>query len=1268
MDFSRLQQKLTPQEGVLTIARDTLTTGIQSIIDSCYNNEYNGSQKEITISSASSSVEGGDTVVVRGKAAFLNVPDLPVTGRFSLDDSGNVRMLLVYSLLDADPGANAWKFSRSFTDIPTSVDWHKPMDESAIRVLDELFLFNAYYVVSSQAAENLSQVSDITGVSFADGDSPAVRVGINFVGRLAPRGILSLIETTFQQSGTLTLYGPILLPYVGQKVLPLEPFHYPWQTMDAIPGIHLCANLGVDLGVGKVDFQTILFRVYMPVSTQWLEKNPSHVPLVCYSGGLSIPSAAIHVQVVAEMIVGADSLTLYGSFSGVSVANLARMVDLIGSDAMGRQIPSDLNDQVGGLSRLELMQAGITFSTLKGTPEITYATFTVGFPDLSWHIWKDDFVLDSISCRFEVYNPFDRLTRNYDITIIGRCELEGAPLNVYAGNRDGFTMYAAWDGAKIPLQRIVSKYASGLPVPSDLTIDTLRLAVAPRKYYAMAVFLAGEPNPWTLDLGPETLTISDVSLAFNYPSGGPASGSFGGTIALKEIVTLTFNYDVPGDFLLRSMVPETITLNQILGALTNQAIALPSSFDLKFQESSILIQKHAQNYMLQLGTQIEGLGSVAFQVQKVGQQWGFAAGLDFNVSGAKITGVEGLSALGMFLDFFSLEKFLLVVASFDNPGFQFPDMAQFQNPNIAAKKITLPAQSGGIIAGLNIFAQWQLDTASREQKLLKEFLGLDPALGVTLQVGEDPARDSRLYVSFSTTIEGHPLVCKFGGQIQDGSIGLFLTGTFTVDIQSQPQTFDVTLLFVETGAFISADMRGSSSVHFWVFHLANLALEVGIDWEGIPSLGVAATIDVGRFDSSVAVFFDSAEPQKSLVAGAVSDLNLKDVLDALTGDTIPSEIDDVLDKVALKGIGRFQIPGSLADDLDQRKIGAVSAAFLSEGKITIPAVSSQVLLIVNTKGSLWYLTDMTKMRHYQLKKSGDSIQVSLEPQFYCAPQDTYIASIRFPMGFYLNAAIQFFDFNASAKIDISPNQGIAVDAQMDKIVLGSEFLFAIEADKGSGGPLISASTYSQPDNPVKAFQSPHFCINGKLEMLGMSKGIYADLSLKGFEFDLNGTLIPAVDFDLHGTFGGTELDVGGRLSVGIGTIDLGPLGSINLDTGIEGDLDIGVNAADVHATFGAAFEFLGDTHSIATFDLDIQTRALENLAQTLLHKVGSLLYDDLIKEPLKWAKAVGDGIVEGVEDVESVLKDTFKLGEDEVKKIIKEADRACSMTTAMLHM
>ncbi|WP_298373046.1 hypothetical protein [Azospirillum sp.] len=77
------------------------------------------------------------------------------------------------------------------------------------------------------------------------------------------------------------------------------------------------------------------------------------------------------------------------------------------------------------------------------------------------------------------------------------------------------------------------------------------------------------------------------------------------------------------------------------------------------------------------------------------------------------------------------------------------------------------------------------------------------------------------------------------------------------------------------GVLVSGSYTGSAlKVSFGVglVQLTDLALAVGIDFEGVPSVGLAATADFCGHGASVAVMIDSTNPMQSILVGSVSDI------------------------------------------------------------------------------------------------------------------------------------------------------------------------------------------------------------------------------------------------------------------------------------------------------------------------------------------------------------------------------------------------------------
>ncbi|AKJ02643.1 hypothetical protein ATI61_11732 [Archangium gephyra] len=1244
MNYQDLKQKLSAAGGKVVISQSTLTSGVSDFLAAF----YNGQPIEISEASTETEDTAGGTVHITGRASFLGVADLPVSARFSVDAQGEVHASLRYRLRDTAPGPDAWTFSRSFPKLPTVVDYATELSPffrearydpfaNQRSFLDALDLFDTFFVVSTHAGLDL------------ESDLP-LGVGINFVSRMRPQGLMGVLEHGLGDSPTVPLYGVIRIPKPTERTLALTPMQRAWDRPEA-PGIHLQSPLSVNFKLGALSFQRAMFQVYSPHSTDWMAQNPSFKPVHGYSGTLSIPSAELQIKLGADLKWNLPQALLSGQCEGISLGKLTQLVDLTGTDGLSSYLPQELQKAVDALDKLELMYVAVDVGVAGVTPTMESAWFTVGLPNLKWKVWGDHLEVKDIACRFNI-RPAAQKT-SVSVTLYGTLEVEGVPLSIYASSDDSFTVRATTkEKISLPLDKLMKTYAPGVPPPSALAVDSLGVTVAPGRSYEMMALLAGAPDPWVIPIGPKKLTVSDVVLALRCSSGAPLSGSFAGKMAFGDDIQLDIAYDLPGDVVIRSTF-ERVNLTKLIDQLCDVKVPMPDGFDLVLDNASVLIQKRGNDGTFQVGASVKDVGLFAFEVSKVpGKGWGFAAGL--SLGNGRISQLPGLSALRELENTFKLEKLMVVISSLENAGFTFPDMAQFNRPELGAK-LALPAQATGVVPGLMAFAEWKLDSNSREQKLLMSLLGLGGTQSATVVLGANPLKDFRLYVRQQSKIQGNPFQSRFGVELNNGKPSFFLTGSLAVKIQGQPQNFDVTTAFLPGGALLSATVKGSTAINCGPFKLSNLALQVGVNWAGIPSLGVACTIDVKKFQSSLAVFFDSTDPSRSLVAGSISSLTLKDVTDSLLGVVgLKTPLDEVLETIAIKGTREFSLPGSLASELDGLAFDKVATAFAA-AKVAIPSSSQQLTLVVNAKGSSWHLTDLSTMRHYELTKRGDSIQVQIAPQFYFAPQPTAIGTIKYPQGYYINAAISFAGFDAAATIEISQSKGFSVDAQMDKIVLVDEQLFALTAAQGGGGPRISISTFNQPANPVQEFRPPHFYINGSLTMLGLKRSIYASVTTKGIEFELQGKLLPGVDFDVEARFGKSGLEAGGKVKVGVGTIDLGPLGKAKINTDLEAELELELGK-EVELMLDSSFDFAGQHFKIAKFKVDAKADALAKLPEQMAKKVEAALRD-VFKDVNQWANAVGKGFMDGVDDTEKVFRDVYGKSAQEAKALANSIGR-----------
>ena len=376
---------------------------------------------------------------------------------------------------------------------------------------------------------------------------------------------------------------------------------YPWEIAEELPGIHLQAKLDMDYNIGKAQFGNALFRIYSPLDSSWISKDDLYNPITAITCSLDVPSANIEIDLFAKMESGADSIFVEGRFEGVSLKNLANLSDLSGSSNLMSQLPAQIVSGVKKLEKLELMD--VAFSIGGRNKEISFDSmiFMIGIPGLNWKIWDDDIEVKDIGCCFFIDSPFSSPSLSVDLW--GNIEVEKVPLQVEIPKYSGDYMMSARleEEQTLPLKRLMQTYVPAVPAPADLTIDSFLVTIAPGRYYQMSGGLAGKPKSWNLNLGPESLTVSNVVFDFLLPSGGSLGGRFRGDMDFGKDVTLSMEYTIPGNFVIRS-VADKITLQHLIGKLCTQQVALPKGHDITFLNSTILIQKQRSGLVFQLAT------------------------------------------------------------------------------------------------------------------------------------------------------------------------------------------------------------------------------------------------------------------------------------------------------------------------------------------------------------------------------------------------------------------------------------------------------------------------------------------------------------------------------------------------------------------------------------------------------------------------------------------------------------------------------------------
>ncbi len=749
-------------------------------------------------------------------------------------------------------------------------------------------------------------------------------------------------------------------------------------------------------------------------------------------------------------------------------------------------------------------------------------------------------------------------------------------------------------------------------------------------------------------------------------------------------VTITANFMLNGDFTLTLDVPAT-GLATLLAPVSG--LKLPKNFDVSLPETWGIIQSSGGQLTFTAAASAS-IGEAIFQVTRVAS-WDAVAGLDLQIQ--KLADLPALqsSPLAAFDNFVGLTDIMMVVSSQTLSSFNFPDVEQFNAPATAhLNNIKLPDQASGLVQGLNIYANLST-TSSKPFELLAKYLNLklDGSLGITLSVSlPNPEQNSKLFVSVQETLPetGVTVDGMVGGILENGVVGVFMTGTANVSIQQQPVTFALTVLGLETGVLIEGSMQNQVPIQFTFadvkFQVSNLALLIGIDDEDIPSFGFAATVGIGNLNGSVALLVDSTNPSQCMFLGAMSGIKLYDVAATIAGQqNLPSELVPVLQKIAVKGLTSFTVPSSsatpLVNALNTRDLATIASSFNQYGSVTIPTSNDQVLLEINKKGKLWYLTDLRAQMHYEVKlnKAG-AVVVSLEPQIYCVPQPTTLGTLpQFARGLKVIGELDLYIASARVEIDVQGLTGVLGDATLSKITIGNGTFFALTSADGTTGPELSIATFTQSAQaePDPNLQPPHIFISGSLSILGeVLSSTYLSVSENGVVVAITRQINPVLNLSLNGAISDlNNMELGGKVVVGVvANLALGNLGVLPFNQGVSCDLTMGVQSGTAYASVVASVVLEDITVQTAQIDLDVNTNALANLAGTLIPEITTAIVNELKGNPQRWVNMAWQhllGMAE-VQQAAAVLRSEFNEGASEASQLLSTAGYSAGEVCSVL--
>ncbi|MFK8102005.1 MAG: hypothetical protein AB8G15_05765 [Saprospiraceae bacterium] len=494
---------------------------------------------------------------------------------------------------------------------------------------------------------------------------------------------------------------------------------------------------------------------------------------------------------------------------------------------------------------------------------------------------------------------------------------------------------------QLSLKQITSKLLPDINFPSelpDINFDQVKLNINPTtSAFSLA---AVSTKDWEIPLGVAGLQIDDIHFSVSRKKAATgkkmiSSGVFGGKAHIGTAES-NLEYKFPGDFVFTTNLP-TVDLSPVIqdlcGTQAMMGISVPDSIsNLKLTDIKIKAAPK-QKYFSLSGTSPIGNSELIITKNKQGK-WAFITGF----SPAAHWRFSSIDSTLTPLDNLNLSNSMLVLSSAatkDTPLsiIQVPDNLSISRGLTFMAALNLSEL--GVKDLMNIEMLTISTTIDRNPANIKLAAGIAGHFKITdsVSMGDMNFFLKPVPSNFELGISGSVLA-------KIGDSDLNFVGTMGIRPIERSAAFAVTMLGIWKEPF---DIKG--------LQIGNVALEVGI---GIvpppavaaPIVGIAGTMAIGSVTGSAAVKFDTANPNKSMIAASFNRLFLREVIETFCDKKvltkIPKEIKNTVLAVGLEDVGVYVVP-------QPTSIGelAYEQGFRFEGKLSIADFNAQFYFLLS---------------------------------------------------------------------------------------------------------------------------------------------------------------------------------------------------------------------------------------------------------------------------------------------------------------------------------
>jgi hypothetical protein len=686
--------------------------------------------------------------------------------------------------------------------------------------------------------------------------------------------------------------------------------------------------------------------------------------------------------------------------AGIAVPGIGEIAGMLGGIDLAGALPPGLSDVPGFV----LSEVAVVLTA--GGVDSAHVSIAGGS---AWSLPDPiGLTIDELALSVTVEHPADSATRTVEISVEGAATFAEAAITVTLERKDDqWTLTGGLQpGSSLTASAIARTYGVGLPAH----LPELALS----QFTVSAVIGGGEltvsaasSTEWTVPVGPDGIGVGALAVMFSRHAadadGRTFTGSISGEVHLGGIV-VPVSYTVPGGLKLTATVPSFqpfAVLQDLCGATVIGSLALPPEL-LALALTDLELTIDVERSEVSFAATGPGFKRVQTIVRK-STSWGFALGieLDDNYRFSSLS-----PALGG-LDAVQLPDALIVISTFDDTAFTFDELQ--------------PVAGTGVEHGLLIDGRLDLSGLGADKFLGESHLDVKAHVGTSLSELSLAAGIGDVTITDGVVLKD----AEFELVPDPENVSISVSGAVDVTIDASPLEFIGGVRVVPNGISFFATMKGTWNQPFGAkgVALSDVSLEIGSDFEGVPSIGITGGLQIGAFAGKAGVSFNSEFPTQSVLIVAFNHLSLMDIVGTFCPPSvtagIPANIGRTLAGISLDDVELYVVPqdtsiGKISYDQGLRVAGTLNVAgFSASAKVEIDPAQG-----VEVAGSL---SPVQIGDVFSLTADGSNAGPSLDIQVKATAVPTIVitgqaALLGLTAAAHVTLSDQGFDFGCAGKV------------------------------------------------------------------------------------------------------------------------------------------------------------------------------------------------------------------------------------------------------------